>query len=76
MIHLLLADIVMPGMNGRQLANEVALDRADIRVLFMSGYPQEAITHQGVLDQGVDYIQKPFTPKSLEKKVREVLGPR
>lgn len=76
MIHLLLADIVMPGMNGRQLANEVALDRADIRVLFMSGYPQEAITHQGVLDQGVDYIQKPFTPKSLAKKVRAVLGPR
>jgi two-component system, cell cycle sensor histidine kinase and response regulator CckA len=73
-IHLLLADIVMPGMNGRELANQVALERADLRVLFMSGYPQETITHRGVLDQGLDYIQKPFTPHSLAKKVREVLG--
>jgi two-component system, cell cycle sensor histidine kinase and response regulator CckA len=75
-IHLLLADIVMPGMNGRQLANEVAIDRGDIRVLFMSGYPQDAITHQGILDHGVDYIPKPFTPNSLAKKVREVLDQR
>ena len=75
-IHLLLADIVMPGMNGRQLASDVALERIDLRVLFMSGYPQDAITHRGILDQGVDYIQKPFTPNSLAKKVREVLGRR
>ena len=72
-IHLLLADIVMPGMNGRQLANEVAPKRSGLRVLFMSGYPQNAITHEGILDEGVDYIQKPFTPNSLAKRVREVL---
>lgn len=72
-IHLLLTDIVMPGMNGRELAKQLAAERA-LRVLFMSGYTENAIAHRGILDTGIDYIQKPFTPDSLAEKVREVLG--
>ena len=71
-IHLLLTDIVMPGMNGRALAEQLAANRA-IRVLLMSGYTENAIAHRGILDAGLDYIQKPFTPEALAKKVREVL---
>ena len=74
-IHLLLTDIVMPGMNGRALAKQLAAERA-LSVLFMSGYTENAIAHLGILDAGLDYIQKPFTPESLADKVREVLGPR
>jgi CheY-like chemotaxis protein len=74
-IHLLLTDIVMPGMNGRALAGRLSANRA-IRVLFMSGYTENAVAHRGILDTGLDYIQKPFTPESLAKKVREVLGSR
>jgi CheY-like chemotaxis protein len=73
-IHLLLTDIVMPGMNGHVLAKKLSAART-LRVLFMSGYTENAIGHRGVLDAGVDYIQKPFTPESLAEKVREVLGP-
>jgi two-component system cell cycle sensor histidine kinase/response regulator CckA len=73
-IHLLLTDIVMPGMNGRALAKQLAAQRT-LRVLFMSGYTESAIAHRGILDAGLDYIQKPFTPESLADKVREVLGP-
>jgi CheY-like chemotaxis protein len=72
-IHLLLTDMVMPGMNGRVLANQLAAERP-LRVLFMSGYTENAIAHRGILDPGVDYIQKPFTPESLAEKVQEVLA--
>jgi two-component system, cell cycle sensor histidine kinase and response regulator CckA len=71
-IHLLLTDIVMPGMKGPALAEQLASNRA-IRILFMSGYTENAIAHRGILGAGSDYIQKPFTPESLAKKVREVL---
>jgi len=64
----------MPGMDGRVLANKLAAERT-LRVLFMSGYTENAIAHRGILDAGLDYIQKPFTPESLAEKVREVLGP-
>jgi hypothetical protein len=74
-IHLLLTDIVMPGMNGRSLATQLAAERT-LRVLFMSGYTEDAIAHRGILDAGLEYIQKPFTPESLAAKVREVLGPQ
>jgi PAS domain S-box-containing protein len=71
-IHLLLTDIVMPGMNGRALATQLTAQRT-MRVLFMSGYTETAIAHRGILDPGLEYIQKPFTPESLAEKVREVL---
>jgi CheY-like chemotaxis protein len=72
---LLLTDIVMPGMTGREVAQVLLQERPDLRVLYMSGYTEEAIAHRGVLDAGIDYLQKPFTPELLASKVREVLGP-
>jgi len=72
-IHLLLTDVIMPGMNGRELAQRVASVRPETRVLFMSGYTENAIGHNGVLDAGVHLLQKPFTLPALKAKVREVI---
>jgi two-component system cell cycle sensor histidine kinase/response regulator CckA len=73
-IHLLLTDVIMPGMTGRELAERLKQLRPEIKVVYMSGYSENAITHQGLLDPGVDYVPKPFTALSLAGKVREVLA--
>jgi PAS domain S-box-containing protein len=72
-IHLMLADIVMPGMSGSELAKHLKPLYPEIKILYMSGYTDDAIVRHGVLKKGVNYIQKPFTMEALARKVREVL---
>ena len=72
-IHLILVDVIMPKVSGNQLVESMKQVRKDFKVLFMSGYTDNAIVHHGVLEKGVNYIQKPFTMEGLARKVREVL---
>ena len=73
-IHLLITDVVMPEMNGRDLARQLKIITPGIKTLFMSGYTSDIIAHRGILDEGVDFIKKPFSSRDLATKVREVLG--
>ena len=72
-IELLLTDVVMPGLTGRELAEQVSETRPEIRVLYMSGYPESVIASQGVLDQGISFVSKPFNAADLLEHVRAVL---
>ena len=72
-IDLLLTDVVMPGMNGSDLATQLVLHYPEMKVLFTSGYTEDVISHRGVLSEGVSFIGKPYTPSALARKVREEL---
>jgi CheY-like chemotaxis protein len=72
-IHLLLTDVVMSGINGRELADQIVRKYPGIKILFTSGYTDDSIARQGFLDLSVAFIQKPYRPKALARKIREIL---
>lgn len=70
---LLVSDVVLPGIHGRVLVERLRATRPHLKVLYMSGYPRDVIAHAGRLDEGIDFLEKPFTADALAHKVREVL---
>ena len=72
-IDLMITDVVMPGMNGREVAQRACAKRSDLKVLFVSGYTGEAVLQHRLLEPGVAFLQKPFSPDALARKTREVL---
>lgn len=74
-VDLLMTDVVMPGMNGRKLAERLIRIQPDMKVLFTSGYRENVVVHHGIVDEKLDFIGKPYTMQSLAQKIRDVLGP-
>jgi signal transduction histidine kinase/DNA-binding response OmpR family regulator len=74
LIHVLLCDVILPGASGREVSRTLVAKRPDMRVIYMSGYTSNAIVHHGVLEKGIEFLQKPFSPGMLLEKVRKVLG--
>ena len=70
----MVTDVVMPGMSGAQLATHLAALRPEMKVLYVSGYTDDTIVRHGVLEPGLAFLQKPFSPKTLARKVGEVLA--
>ena len=73
-IHLLVTDVIMPHMNGHELASKLSALRPDMKVLYVSGYSDNDIGDHGVLDPRFELLQKPFTPQTLARKIRDVIG--
>jgi len=73
-IDIVITDVVMPGMGGREMAQQLAKVRPETKVLYLSGYTEDAILNEGTIERGTAFLQKPFTLQSLSRKVREVLG--
>lgn len=73
-LDLLISDVVMPEMNGKELKERLSVLKPEMKVIFMSGYTADVVAHRGILEEGINFLQKPFTPRSLARKVREVLN--
>jgi DNA-binding response OmpR family regulator len=72
-VHLVLSDVVMPGMDGPELVRRLSRERSGLRVLYMSGYADDRLAGHNVVECGLEYLEKPFTPEALTAKVRAVL---
>ncbi len=72
-IHMILTDVVMPVMSGREVAHRLLSERPEVKVLYMSGYTDDEVLQHGILDCDIGFLQKPFTDDTLARKVREVL---
>ena len=75
-IHILLTDVVMPKIGGHELAEKIKEQHTETKIIYMSGYTENAIAHHGVLDKGINFIQKPFTASELAKEIRRILDTR
>jgi CheY-like chemotaxis protein len=73
LIHLMVTDVIMPKMNGREVTHRLMSFHPEMKALYMSGYADDVVLHHGILEKGMNYIQKPFTMEGLARKVREVL---
>jgi DNA-binding response OmpR family regulator len=72
-IDLLLTDVVMPGMSGRDLAREIRATRPSTAIVYMSGYTDEAVVRHGMLEPGTEFLEKPFAPAAVARRIRELL---